>query len=102
LNHLASAGAIERIPDTSDGRSSLVRLTPAGAQLARSAIRTMASVQSELFERVPEDVRRTAADALRQVLISLGDRAPLARRGLAGPIGRTRRLRDPSPRPASD
>jgi len=44
LIHLEKRGLTERVPNPNDGRSKLVRLTPAGAQLAQTA---MAAVMVE-------------------------------------------------------
>ena len=76
LNRLEESGLAEREPCTTDGRSSWVRLTPRGVELAETTMRAFAAVQRDLFRAVPSDLARDLADKLRQVLIGLGDREP--------------------------
>lgn len=76
LNRLAKAGLIEREPDASDGRSSWVRLTPAGFEIAETIARAWADYQIRLFRELPDDACREAAEALRKILIALGDHEP--------------------------
>lgn len=78
LNRLEKAGLAEREPDAADGRSSWVRLTPSGVELAEAAMRAFADVQVDMFRAVPSDLARDLADKLRQVLLAFGDREPPA------------------------
>jgi DNA-binding MarR family transcriptional regulator len=78
LNRLEKAGYIQRERHRTDGRSSWVRLTNAGVETADATVRTWAREQADIFRAVPPDVSRTAADALRQVLVALGDHEPPA------------------------
>jgi DNA-binding MarR family transcriptional regulator len=91
LNRLASTGLIDRQPDLTDGRSSRVRLTPAGVETANAAVRAWTLAQCDVLRKVPDDVSRQAADALRDVLLALGDTEPptadATRRRHAGPAG---------------
>ncbi|MEV6258797.1 MarR family transcriptional regulator [Nocardia sp. NPDC051911] len=77
LNRLAKAGLIEREPDASDGRSSLVRLTSEGIETSEQIARAWATYQLDFFRKVPADVCRVAADSLRTILIALGDHDPV-------------------------
>jgi DNA-binding MarR family transcriptional regulator len=76
LNRLAKSGLIERQRDAKDGRSSWVRLTEAGVETAESAVHAWSDAQREMFRAVSPDTARAAADALREVLLALGDGEP--------------------------
>lgn len=76
LNRLQRAGLIERHQDPDDKRSSWVRLTDAGAESAGATLRACAAVQSDVLRKVPADAARRAADALRDVMLALGDTEP--------------------------
>lgn len=85
LRRLEAASLVEREPDPQDGRGSWVRLTPEGARVAEDAVRATGRAHDRLLERVPEPDRRAAADALRTVLLALGDApAPPRRAGRRG------------------
>jgi DNA-binding MarR family transcriptional regulator len=73
LNRLEKAGLIERNQDTDDRRGSRVRLTTSGVETADAAVRAWAEAQGDTLRKVPDDVARRAADALREVLLALGD-----------------------------
>jgi DNA-binding MarR family transcriptional regulator len=78
LNRLQKMGLIERHQDANDKRSSWARLTAAGVETAGATLREGAAVQSDLLRRLPDDLARTAADALREVMLALGDTEPPA------------------------
>ncbi|WP_329252736.1 MarR family transcriptional regulator [Actinoallomurus sp. NBC_01490] len=80
LNRLQKAGLIERHQDANDKRSSWVRLTDAGAESTRATLRACAAVQSDVLRKVPDDVARRAADALREVMLALEDTEPRGHR----------------------
>ncbi|MGC9667797.1 MarR family winged helix-turn-helix transcriptional regulator [Planosporangium sp. 12N6] len=73
LRRLAEAGLVEREADTRDARSSRVRLTTSGVHIAEEAVRAAGRAQAALLRVVPEETAQAAIDALRQVLIALGD-----------------------------
>ena len=75
LRRLEAGGLIERDPDPSDARSSWVRLSAAGVTRAEAAVRAASIVQSGRLRDVPPEATRAAIDALRTVLIALGDAA---------------------------
>jgi DNA-binding MarR family transcriptional regulator len=75
LRRLAAADLIDREPDPSDARSSWVVLTPQGVQDAEAAVKAASRAQAALLEAVPAETARTAIDALRTILVALGDRA---------------------------
>ncbi|MEV5478581.1 MarR family winged helix-turn-helix transcriptional regulator [Streptomyces sp. NPDC007148] len=76
LTRLGKAGLVERERDSSDGRSSWVRLTPAGVEVAEATARAWADALSDMFRRVRSEVSQEASDTLRSVLIALGDLEP--------------------------
>jgi DNA-binding MarR family transcriptional regulator len=79
LNRLEKAGHIERERDD-DGRSSWVRLTDTGVETVNATLGAWAAAQADIFRAVPSSVSRAAADALREVLVALGDCKPPAAR----------------------
>jgi DNA-binding MarR family transcriptional regulator len=80
LNRLEKAGHIERERDDDDGRSSWVRLTDTGVETVNATLGAWAAAQADIFRAVPSKVSRAAADALREVLVALGDCEPPAAR----------------------
>jgi DNA-binding MarR family transcriptional regulator len=76
LNRLESSGFVERQPDSNDGRSSWVRLTPEGAELAFAYARSWTETQIDTYRSASPAAVRLASDALREVLIALGDEEP--------------------------
>ncbi|WP_326837511.1 MarR family transcriptional regulator [Amycolatopsis rhabdoformis] len=73
LRRLAGAGLVDREPDPSDARSSWVVLTPEGVELTHAAVREGSRAQAELLAPAAGPATRTAADALREVLLGVGD-----------------------------
>jgi len=78
LNRLERGGLVERRPNPTDRRGSSVQLTPAGVTAANATVRAWTTAQSDALRTVPEDACRSAADALRNVLLALGDTEPTA------------------------
>jgi DNA-binding MarR family transcriptional regulator len=75
LRRLAAADLIERDPDPSDARSSWVRLSGRGVEVAERAVRAASAAQAAVLRDVPPGTARAAVDALRDVLVALGDTA---------------------------
>ncbi|GLW12220.1 MarR family transcriptional regulator [Microtetraspora sp. NBRC 13810] len=75
LQRLEAAGLVAREPDPADGRSSWVRLTPLGVEKATRLVLATTEAHTDLLSGVPETSLRELADLLREVLVSLGDRA---------------------------
>lgn len=91
LNRLEKCGYVVRERDGQDGRSFWVRLTPEGVEVATAIIEAWAAAQTAMFADVPADACATASDALRAVLVALGDREPApVQRRLGGLTGRRR------------
>jgi DNA-binding MarR family transcriptional regulator len=75
-NRLQSSGFIERQPDSLDGRSSWVRLTPKGAELAFAFARSWTEAQIDTYRATSHVALKRASDALREILLALGDGEP--------------------------
>jgi DNA-binding MarR family transcriptional regulator len=78
VNRLERTGLVQRLPDPDDRRSSRVKLTPDGAKVAEEIMRAWAAVQQQVFATVDQQAARQASDALRGILLALGDREPRA------------------------
>lgn len=78
LNRLEKNGLIERRPHATDGRSSWVQLTDDGIAAANGAAKAWTTAQCDALRNVPEAASRAAADAMRDVLLALGDHEPAA------------------------
>ena len=65
LKRLTQKGLVERLPDLDDARSTLVRLTPAGADLVEQIIDKLVGTNTALFADVlPEEDRVQLAELL--------------------------------------
>jgi DNA-binding MarR family transcriptional regulator len=73
LRRLTETGLVEREADARDARSSWVRLTGSGIEIAEMAVRAATGAQAALLRSVPDATARAAIDALRDVLLALGD-----------------------------
>ncbi|WP_329563353.1 MarR family winged helix-turn-helix transcriptional regulator [Kitasatospora sp. NBC_01266] len=84
LRRLAARGLVSRAVDPADARSSPACLTDAGADLALEVVREVVGAQTALLRRGagPGGGTGDASEALRAVLIALGDTAPRARTGV--------------------
>ena len=76
LRRMEAADLIERDPDPADARSSWVRLSDRGVRAAESAVRAASAAQAAALRDLPPETAQAAIDALRAVLIALGDAAP--------------------------
>lgn len=74
LHRLGRAGYVSRESHRDDGRSRWVTLTDDGERLARMALAASNRAHADLMRDVPDPVARNAADALRQVLLSVDRR----------------------------
>jgi DNA-binding MarR family transcriptional regulator len=84
INRLERMKLVQRIPDQVDGRSSWVRLTGDGIEVAEETTRAWITVQEQMFGGVDPQLAQQASDMLRTILLALGDRepaAPVARQG---------------------
>jgi DNA-binding MarR family transcriptional regulator len=79
LSRLEASALIERQPDGTDGRSSWVRLTEQGAELAYAFAQRWSEAQLDTYRGLSPELLRLASDALREVLLALGDDEPPAR-----------------------
>jgi DNA-binding MarR family transcriptional regulator len=77
-NRLERRGLIKRDADPADKRGAWLRLTPEGIDIAEQVIAAWAADLAALLRGVPPESTLAASNALRDVLIALGDREPLA------------------------
>ncbi|GHH84109.1 MarR family transcriptional regulator [Streptomyces sulfonofaciens] len=84
LRRLHTAGLVRREPDESDGRGSVVTLTQAGIDLTHALVPATIAAQAKAFGNVADDTAAAASNALREVLLALGDREPAPEGGRRG------------------
>ena len=83
---LEQRGYVERTPDPGDRRARIVRLTPAGRQMARRAIKEMAAIEAEWRQRLArEGLKGDIVAALTQALASQQPRPTADMAGTARP-----------------
>ena len=73
LDRLEDAGLVERRPDPSDRRGTLVGLTKKGQDLVDAALVTHAGNEERLLQVLSASERRTLDDLLRKLLAGLED-----------------------------
>ena len=73
LNRLTEAGLVERERDDNDGRSLRVRLTEAGIEASEASMTEWARAVADTYRAVAPATTQSASDALREVLLALGD-----------------------------
>jgi DNA-binding MarR family transcriptional regulator len=71
LDRLDGAGLIERLPDPSDRRGTLIRLTRRGKAIIDKAIETHARNEDDLLRALTASDRRVLDDLLRKLLVGL-------------------------------
>jgi DNA-binding MarR family transcriptional regulator len=71
LDRLAEAGLVERRPDPSDRRGTLVQLTPKGRALVDAALETHVANEERLLEPLTAAERGALDDLLRKLLAHL-------------------------------
>ena len=67
INRLAADGLVHREPDPTDGRSTLIRLTPEGVALAERAVHATSAAHEAVFAGLPSEVIEAATQALRAI-----------------------------------
>ncbi|MFS8097859.1 MarR family transcriptional regulator [Lentzea alba] len=67
VNRLVSRGLVEREPDQSDGRSTYVRLTATGKEIAEEVVIANSQAHDQVFKAVPAEVLDNATAALREL-----------------------------------
>jgi DNA-binding MarR family transcriptional regulator len=103
IERLAAAGLVRRVPDSSDGRSYLVALTPKGRRLIDRVATIHYERERELLAPLAPPERERLAGLLRELLLAFelgayGKRAATAR---SSPRRRVRSGRSRTPRPAT-
>jgi DNA-binding MarR family transcriptional regulator len=76
INRLEARGLVERRESPADGRVRLVRLTQAGSDLVDGVLPDHLANKERLVAPLGSDERRAVADALRRLLLALGDTLP--------------------------
>ena len=75
LKGLAEKDLVERLPNPEDARSTLVRLTPKGADLVEEIIDQLVKTNTELFADIlSEEDRSKLADLLERLSVALEKR----------------------------
>lgn len=75
LKGLVEKDLVERLPNPEDARSTLVRLTPKGADLVEEIIDQLVKTNTELFADILSDEDRSKlADLLEQLSVALEKR----------------------------
>jgi DNA-binding MarR family transcriptional regulator len=79
VNRLAERGWVERVPDPSDGRAVLVRLTPAGEEVfegLRAEYRALMHEEMVSLDDAEVETLAAAVEILDKVIARLQDREP--------------------------
>lgn len=71
VDRLESQGLVQRLPDSSDGRSIQVELTPPGVETAQRIARSFAKRYEELIGPISAEDRQTAVRTVRSLLDAL-------------------------------
>ncbi|MET8703037.1 MarR family transcriptional regulator [Kitasatospora sp. NPDC004723] len=71
LKRLAGAGLVSREADDGDGRSSWVRLTRRGVEVAEDSVRAVTAAHARIVARIPEAEAELLNRMLRDVLAAV-------------------------------
>jgi DNA-binding MarR family transcriptional regulator len=67
INQLEAAGYVERVPDSTDGRAKIIRLTQRGWELRRVGDEIMASIEHECVQQLGEEKMRQFTELMMDV-----------------------------------
>jgi DNA-binding MarR family transcriptional regulator len=67
INRLEEAGYVERVPDPTDGRAKVIRLTQRGWELRRAADEIIASLEEECVRQLGEEKMRQFEGLMKDV-----------------------------------
>ncbi len=67
VNQLEAAGYVERVPDPTDGRAKIIRLTERGWEVRRVADEIIAGIEEECARRLGERKMRQFEDLMKEV-----------------------------------
>jgi DNA-binding MarR family transcriptional regulator len=76
INQLEAAGYVERVPDPTDGRAKIIRLTQRGWQGRRVADEIIASLEHECVQELGAERMRQFEVLMKEVSSVLENRAP--------------------------
>jgi DNA-binding MarR family transcriptional regulator len=71
VDHLSAGGYVERIPDPTDQRAKMVRLTPRGWTAGRTILATVREVEADWAERVGATRIKCLREILQELVTSL-------------------------------
>ena len=74
INQLEAAGYVERVPDPTDGRAKIIRLTERGWEGRRVADEIIASLEEECVQKLGEERMRQFEDLMKDVSSVLENR----------------------------
>jgi len=71
VDHLSAGGYVERVPDPTDQRAKMVRLTPNGWAAGRLILTTVREVEADWAQRVGADRMTCLREILQELVTSL-------------------------------
>jgi DNA-binding MarR family transcriptional regulator len=71
VDHLSAGGYVERVPDPTDQRAKMVRLTPHGWAAGRTILATVREVEADWAQRVGADRMTCLREILQDLVTSL-------------------------------
>ncbi len=74
LEDLVDWGMVERVPDPSDRRASMVRLTPRGGEAILHGLTVLGQIEAELRGELGDGEMNRLHDTLSRLTVLLGDR----------------------------
>jgi DNA-binding MarR family transcriptional regulator len=67
INQLEAAGYVERVPDPTDGRAKIIRLTERGWEVRRAGDEIIASIEHECVQKLGEEMMRQFNELMKDV-----------------------------------
>jgi DNA-binding MarR family transcriptional regulator len=67
INQLEAAGYVERVPDPTDGRAKIIRLTERGWEVRRAGDEIIASIEHECVQKLGEEKMRQFNELMKDV-----------------------------------
>lgn len=72
VNYLEERGYVFRVPDPSDGRAKIIRLTPRGEQVLHAGTAIIRDIEREWAERIGEENMRQLREQLERLIAQVG------------------------------
>lgn len=73
IEYLEQRGYVERVPDPSDGRAHLVRLTPRGWQMSQTGRNLIRQAEARWAELIGQEAVEELRQRLQELVAALGD-----------------------------